>query len=140
MNAGELHRLARTLREIALVATANPGEPPVSAGLLAVVEDVAHNPGASVGKIAARTGLAQSQVSTTVARMRQAGVFTTETDPADGRRNLVSVNPATRANQFGKRAARPIETALLTMLRDSRPARLTRITGALDVLLAELLG
>lgn len=70
VNAGQLHQLARRLREIALAATADPGEMLVSAGDVAITEDVAHHPGASVGEIAERTALAQSLVSKTVARMR----------------------------------------------------------------------
>ena len=69
MNAVELHRLARVLREMAVMATANPGEQPVAASTLAIVEDVAAHPGTSISQIVERTSLAQSLVSGTTARL-----------------------------------------------------------------------
>ena len=138
MNAGELHRLARTLREMALTATADPGEPRVSAGDLAIAEDVAHHSGTTVGAVADRTGLAQSLVSRTVAQMRDAGVFVTASDPADGRRTLVSVAPATRAGVFRSRGGRPIDDALRAHLPDASAADLRRVGELLDELAGRL--
>ena len=140
MDAGRLHRLARLLREIALRATANPGEPAISAGLLAIVEDIGSNPGTSISDIAKRTQLAQSLVSKTVARLRGAGVLTCERDPSDGRRTLVSVDRATRAREFVPRGARPVDQAVRLTLPDITPERLNRVLSALDTLADELLG
>jgi DNA-binding MarR family transcriptional regulator len=134
VDAGQLHRLARSLREIATTATADPGEPPVSAGDLAITEDVAHHEGASIGQIAQRTGLAQSLVSKTVAAMRDEGVLMTTPDPRDGRRMLVSLDQATRADVFSARAARPIDAAL----RKVRPGTSTAEIHRIDELLDEL--
>ena len=53
MDAGQLHKVARLLREVALDATADPGETPVSAGDVAIAEDIARHEKASVGEIAA---------------------------------------------------------------------------------------
>jgi len=71
VNAGQLHRLARVLREIAQVATANEGERPVAASTVAIVEDVTGHPQSPITEIAQRTGLAQSLVSRTVDRLLQ---------------------------------------------------------------------
>lgn len=112
MDAGRLHRLARVLRQSALAATAERGDGPVSAAVVAVVEDLAHHHGATVSQVAARTGLAQSQVSTTVAHLRAAGVVTAQADPGDKRRALLHVAPGVSADLLTSRAARPIEAAL----------------------------
>ncbi len=140
MNAGQLHRVARRLREIAITATAQPGEQPVSAGDLAIVEDVADHDGSSIGEIARRTGLAQSLVSKTVAAMRDAGVLVTAADPADARRVLIGVDPETRAELFRSRAVRPIEPALRDHLPGASDHELAQIAELLDELGGLLLG
>jgi DNA-binding MarR family transcriptional regulator len=139
MNAGQLHRLARLLREVATAATADPGELPVSAGDLAIAEDIAHHESTSIGQIAQRTGLAQSLVSKTVAAMRDAGILVTAPDPSDGRRMLVSVDPATRADLFSSRAARPIDAAIRQARPGASDAEVRRIGELLDDLAARLL-
>jgi DNA-binding MarR family transcriptional regulator len=139
MDAGELHRLARALREIAISATANPGEPRVSAGQLAIAEDISYHPGTSVGEVAARTGLAQSFVSRTIVRMSNAGTVLTEADPADRRRSLISINPALRAGEFQLRGQRPITSAIRDVFPDIRDEQLPVIVDALDILGAEFL-
>jgi DNA-binding MarR family transcriptional regulator len=137
VDAGSLHRLARTLREVALNATAD-GEPPISAGQLAVVEDVAHHGPAAVGEIARRTGHAQSLVSNAVAVMREAGVFETTVDPSDGRRVLVSIDPKARAEVFAVRAARPIDDALAASRPGLSPRERAKVERLLDQLRALL--
>lgn len=134
MDAGRLHRLARVLRQAALAATAESGDGAVSAAVIAVVEDLAHHHGATVSEVAARTGLAQSQVSTTVADLRTADVITAEVDPSDKRRALLSVVPGVGAHLLTSRAARPIESAL----RQARPQLITERLARLQVLLDEV--
>lgn len=139
MNAGTLHRLARVLREIAQVATANTGERPVAASTVAIVEDVTDHPQSPITEIARRTGLAQSLVSRTVDRLRTQGVLTVRRDPADGRRTLVSVDPRTRHLDFADRADRPIADAIRQMVAGLSAERRDRIEAALEVLAEELL-
>lgn len=134
MNAGELHRVARALREIATSASADPGEERVSAGDLAIVEDIAHHDATSVGQIAGRTGLAQSLVSITVASMRAAGVLTSVTDPEDRRRVLISIDPAARSQLLRARGARPVTAAL----RERFPKSSKRELAHMERLLEEL--
>ena len=50
------------------------------------------HPGSSIGDITERTGLPQSYVSESVAKLRGQGILKTSTDPADGRRTLVRVS------------------------------------------------
>jgi DNA-binding MarR family transcriptional regulator len=138
MNAGQLHRLARVLREIAQVATANEGERPVAASTVAIVEDVTDHPHSPITEIAHRTGLAQSLVSRTVERLQTLGVFTVGHDPADGRRTLVSVDPQTRHLDFAGRAERPIAEAIRQVAGVSSEEQ-RRIEEVLEVLADELL-
>jgi DNA-binding MarR family transcriptional regulator len=133
VNAGELHRLARVLRQAATAATANPGEGAVSAGDLAIVEDVAHHRATSIGEIAQRTGLAQSLVSTTVARLRDGGMVDVETDPADRRRVRISVSASAR-KLFAARATRPVDVAIRQAVpgaTDAERARVQELLGEL---------
>lgn len=134
MDAGQLHRVARLLREVALDATADPGETPVSAGDVAIAEDIAHHNKVSVGEIAVRTGLAQSLVSRTIAKMHDAGVVVTERDPSDGRRILISIAPDTRTGLFRSRARRPVEPALRSRYPDSSEAQIARVVALLQEL------
>jgi DNA-binding MarR family transcriptional regulator len=138
VNAGDLHRLARLLRELALTATADPGERRVSPGHLAIVEDVSHNDETSIGEIARRTGLAQSLVSNVVAQLRDAGVFATRADPADRRRVLVKIREAMRRDVFASRGARPIDAAIRTTLPDASEGDVAQIVRLLDELAERL--
>ena len=135
MNGSQLHRLARRLREVALAVTSERDEERVSAGELAIVEDVAAHPQAAVGEIAARTGLAQSLVSRTVATLREAGIFVTAPDAADRRRSLVSIPPAQIA-RFRDRAARPIGPELARALAKRTPTERARAEALLNELAA----
>jgi DNA-binding MarR family transcriptional regulator len=139
VDAGGLHRLSRLLREVATTATADPGEDAVSAGVLAIAEDVAHHEGTSIGEIASRTGLAQSMVSKTVALMRAEGVMATEQDPRDGRRMLVSLAPTTRTDIFESRAGRPVEQALRRVHPDLTDAQAQQVVALLDELARHLI-
>ena len=139
MNAGDLHRLARLLREIAQLATADPGERAPAASTLAVVEDVAEHPRAAITDIVARTGLAQSMVSRTVDQLQRRGVLLVTRDPADGRRSLVEIDPKIRTEQFTKRGARPVSAALRRRLPKLTKEQRHRVQAALDILASELL-
>lgn len=57
-----------------------------------VLRDVFANPDSSITQITARTGLPQSYVSESVARLREQGMLATTVDPGDGRRTLVRVS------------------------------------------------
>ncbi len=112
----------------------------MSAGYLAIVEDISHHEGTSIGEIAGRTGLAQSLVSKTVAELREAGVVFTSSDPHDKRRIVVSVAPTTRTGVFEVRAARPVKPALRAIRPRASDADLRRVEALLDELDRHLLG
>ena len=142
MDAGQLHRLARVLREIALTATADPGDAAVSANVVAIAEDIARHPGTSIGEIARRTRVAQSQVSTTVSAMSDQGFVALSPDPADRRRVQVRIDTAARSQVLRARGRRPITDALAAVGAEDgtkrTPAQLRRIERLLDELAAAL--
>jgi DNA-binding MarR family transcriptional regulator len=127
--------MARVLRQVASAATARRGERRVSPGELAIVEDIAHNGGTTVGEVAERTGLAQSLVSTTVATMSDAGVLEATRDPADGRKLRLSIHPAMRA-KFKARGRKPIEPSLRQALPDLSDKEIREVEDLLDRLAA----
>lgn len=121
MDVARLHRLARTLREVAAAAAAEVADDqPLSAGQLAVVEDLARHEATTVGEVARRTGLAQSLVSTTVAGLREAGVVTARTDAGDRRRILVTLADDARS-QMLSRSGRPVADVLRTVVQAASP-------------------
>ena len=141
MDAARLQRLARVLRETAARAAAESGDDRLGPGALAVVEDLARHEATTVGEVARRTGLAQSMVSTTVAGLRGSGVLASQPDPHDGRRVLVTLSAATRA-QILDRAARPtagaLRQAVLAASPDLDDAALEAAAAETERLLAAL--
>lgn len=137
MNAAQLHKLSRRLRELALEVSGEESEARVSVSELAIIEDVANHPNTSIGDIAKRTGLAQSLVSRTVATMRDAGVFTTDADPTDGRKLQVTIESKTRSRLFRERGTRSIEEKLAQALPDITPSDFKEAVAMLEKL-AEL--
>ncbi|HEY9373615.1 MarR family winged helix-turn-helix transcriptional regulator, partial [Streptomyces sp.] len=143
MNGVELFLLGRILMKIGEDALPEPpggeGRYAGSARLVLIVaSDVAAHPDSSVGEIAARTGLPQSQVSTAVARLKEASSVETVPDPADRRRVLVRPAPEISARVAQVRATR-IESALAAALGSDDPTRLTEIEEALTTLSRHLM-
>ncbi|WP_067903554.1 winged helix DNA-binding protein [Nocardia vaccinii] len=140
MNVAELHRLVRVLREIASSATVCSGDQQMSAGMVAIVQDVTAHPDSAIGDIAERTGLAQSFVSKTVVRLREGGVFEVSQDPRDGRRTLVAVRSGSVARKQVPDTSVPIEEGLRAVFPDLTDAQMNRIMLGLSVLADEILG
>lgn len=141
MNAVELFLLGRTLMKIGEEAMPEPAGGGRHGGsvrsVLIVASDVAGHPGSAVGEIATRTGLPQSQVSTAVARLKEAGAVVTAPDPADRRRMLVR-----QADEVSGRVAEvrggSIEGALAAALGDAAPEHLQEVARALEVVARHL--
>jgi DNA-binding MarR family transcriptional regulator len=138
VNGVELFLLGRTLMKIGEDAMPEPpGGAERHAGstrlVLIAASDIAAHPGTTVGDIAARTGLPQSQISTAVARLKEAGSITTAPDPVDRRRALISpaAEPSARVAQV---RATTVDAALATALGTDDPQRLREVTDALAVL------
>jgi DNA-binding MarR family transcriptional regulator len=137
LSAGELIMLGRQLARIGTEAMRGVGRAAIPAGQGMVAADVFAHPATSVGEIADRTGLRQSYVSESVARLRRKQVVETSTDPADGRRTLVRLTPGHPAT-VTRAAAVPAGQALARALGDPAPGELTEITGVLAALASRL--
>ncbi len=109
----------------------------VPTGLRLIVIDVGEHPDSSIGEIAARTGLPQSHVSQSVARLRARGALETTSDPRDGRRTLVRMAPgiAERATRFG---SVPVDAALGEAMDVTDPGALAELVAGLEAVLAYL--
>jgi DNA-binding MarR family transcriptional regulator len=137
MTAGELIMLGRQLTRIGTEAMRGQGGSQAPAGLNIVAADVFAHPATSVGEIADRTGLRQSYVSESVARLREQGAIETSTDPADGRRTLVRLAPGHPAT-VARAAATGVSHALARALGDPDPDTLAQITTTLSALARRL--
>lgn len=135
MDAGRLHKLGRAVRQIAAEATSDVQDVPTGAELLVGTDIFTHTP-TTVSEIAARTGVAQSQVSSVVAQMRSAGMLTSEPDPGDRRRMVLTLTPAarrTQGTQRGERDPRPVVRAHLERHgRDASDVEVEEIVALLD--------
>jgi DNA-binding MarR family transcriptional regulator len=137
LTAGELIMLGRQLTRIGTEAMRGQGGSQAPAGLNIVAADVFAHPATSVGEIADRTGLRQSYVSESVARLREQGAIETSTDPADGRRTLVRLAPGHPA-AVARAAATGVSQALARALGDPDPGTLAQITATLTALARSL--
>jgi DNA-binding MarR family transcriptional regulator len=135
MDGVRLHRLGKRLIDLSRTVTTAAADPTMTAGEVAVLEDVFKHPDSPVIDIQARTGFAQSHVSGSVARLKARGLLVTAQDPEDGRRTLVRLaEPARRA--IIRRANRPADSALAAAVPDAE--RASRVAELLDEL-ADLL-
>ncbi|MFF3863583.1 MarR family transcriptional regulator [Streptomyces sp. NPDC002209] len=145
MDGIELFLLGRALMKLGEEALPEPpGGPGQYAGstrsVVIVAGDIAAHPDTTVGETAQRTGLPQSQVSTAVARLREAGSVRTAPDPADRRRTLVRPAPTVSDRVAAVRAAgsSKVEDALAKALGTAEAARLPEVTEALELLARHL--
>lgn len=118
-------------------ALRGPGPPTVPTWLRLVVTDVSEHPDSSIGDIAARTGLPQSHVSQSVARLRARCALQTASDPGDGRRTLVRLSPEVqgRAAQLGSVS---VDAALGAALGITDPDAVAALVRTLESVLARL--
>src|SRR5260221_3640089 len=86
LSAGELIMLGRQLTRIGTEAMRGAGRAAIPAGQGMVAADVFAHPATSVGEIADRTGLRQSYVSESVARLRRQQAADAAPAPADAPR------------------------------------------------------
>lgn len=117
----ELYRLGRRLAELALEQM-GASEIGLTPSEFLVLEDLFRNGQSSISDTVQRTGLAQSRVSTSVARFVDRGWVSTAPDPADGRKTLAQVTDTVR-RQGNRRRARGVEDALSAALPTTITAR-----------------
>ena len=121
MNALDLIMLGRQLTKIGEEVLRGSKAQAMPTGPSLVLRDVFAHPGSSITDVTARTGLPQSYVSESVARLRDQGIVETSADPADGRRTLVRVTAAHPRTVAAKGSA-PVDAALAAALGE-RPTR-----------------
>jgi DNA-binding transcriptional ArsR family regulator len=149
MNALDLIMLGRQLTKIGEEVLRGPapgghaGDRPAQTPFLPtgpslVLRDVFARPGSSITDITARTGLPQSYVSESVARLRSQGILETSADPADGRRTLVRVS-AGHPRTVAVKGSAPVDGALAAALGepDGGPA-VAEIVATLSALAERL--
>jgi DNA-binding MarR family transcriptional regulator len=144
----EVMRGSKTQTAKTQTAKARPAKAPSDAeprdapfmptGQSLVLRDVFANPGSSITDITARTGLPQSYVSESVARLRGQGIVATSADPADGRRTLVRVS-ARHPRTVAAKGSVPVDAALAAALGEpDGGAVVTKIIGTLSALADQL--
>jgi DNA-binding MarR family transcriptional regulator len=135
MDGVRLHRLGKRLIDLSREVTTDAGDAGMTAGEVAVMEDVFKHPDSPVSEVCARTGFAQSHVSASVARLKERGLVETTTDPTDRRRTNVRLADTAR-QAIIRRASRPAENTIEQAMTDPTKAR--RVTALLEEL-ADLL-
>jgi DNA-binding MarR family transcriptional regulator len=133
VNSGQLLQLGRKLLEIAKDELMDEGDAALSVGEMAVIADVLYHPGSTVAEITARTGLAQSRVSTAISSLRTLGAVETRPDTSDRRRTLVLPGERVRA-ALDERVGRPVEAALRRRLGDLPQDRAAELLEAISEL------
>jgi DNA-binding MarR family transcriptional regulator len=144
---GSTAQSAKTQSAKAQSAKTRPATPPraepadaplMPTGPSLVLRDVFANPGSSITDITTRTGLPQSYVSESVARLRGQGIVMTSADPADGRRTLVRVSDQ-HPRTVAAKASVPVDAALAAALSEPPGgAAVTQIISTLSALAARL--
>lgn len=138
MDGVELFRLGRTLAKIGERAIPESGFHRIPASMRAVMVDVFEHPDTSVQEITERTGFPQSLVSVSIAKLREAGVLVTTTDPADRRRTRIRAAPDVPAR--ARRFSAPIDGAIAAAIGTDDPDRIAEIVTLLETLADRLEG
>jgi hypothetical protein len=138
MDVRQLHELGKRLSELSGLATGAPGNPRLTAGEAAVLEDAIEYPGSSIGEIQDRTGLPGAHVSRSIVRLKREGLLAT-TAPArvgpraSAWRSSTRVRGTDQASQtIGRRQGRPVEEAVIRAVGD--PAKAKRAVALMDEL------
>ena len=130
MQMHQLYQLGRTLIDAAQRAQ-GVHEHGMSQSEFLVLRDLFMNGRSSITETVNRTGLAQSKVSSSVAKLRDRGWVATATDPVDGRKTLAAVTEAVKL-QGDRRRAQSATRALDTVLADAEPAERAQLAAALE--------
>jgi DNA-binding MarR family transcriptional regulator len=136
MDGVRLHRLGKRLIDLARQVTTDAGDTELTPGEVAVLEDVLKHPGSAVTEIQARTGFAQSHVSTSVSRLRERGLLVAAPDPEDRRRTRLAL--AGIAHQaIMRRAGRPADETIAEAVGQDRAERVLQLLTELEHLLKQ---
>jgi DNA-binding MarR family transcriptional regulator len=132
VNALDLIMLGRQLSRIGEEAMRGSWAPGMPIGPSLVLRDVFAHPDSSISDVTARTGLPQSYVSESVAKLRDRGIVETSADPSDGRRTLVRIAPDHPRTIVAKGSV-PVDAALAEALGEPADgAAIAQIIGTLS--------
>ena len=134
----ELYQLGRRLTELGYQGMGG-SELDLTPSEFLVLWDLFMNGRSSISDTVARTGLAQSKVSTSVAKFRDRGWVQTTPDPGDGRKTLAAVTDQVKL-AGDRRRARNTRDALNHVLADADPAERQKLAAALERLHELLVG
>jgi DNA-binding MarR family transcriptional regulator len=126
----DLYQLGRRLTELAYRGMGG-SELDLTPSEFLVLRDLFMNGQSSITDTVNRTGLAQSKVSTSVAKFRDRGWVTTTPDPEDGRKTLAAVTEEVKL-QGDRRRSRRAQDALDSVLADAKPDERARLAAALE--------
>jgi DNA-binding MarR family transcriptional regulator len=121
VNALDLIMLGRQLTKIGEEVMRGSAASAMPTGPSLVLRDVFAHPDSSITDVTARTGLPQSYVSESVARLRDQGIVETSADPADGRRTLVRIT-AQHPRTVAAKGSAPVDAALAAALGEAADA------------------
>jgi DNA-binding MarR family transcriptional regulator len=121
VNALDLIMLGRQLTKIGEEVMRGSAGSSMPTGPSLVLRDVFAHPDSSITDVTARTGLPQSYVSESVARLRDQGIVETSADPADGRRTLVRIT-AQHPRTVAAKGSASVDGALAAALGDAADA------------------
>jgi MarR family 2-MHQ and catechol resistance regulon transcriptional repressor len=134
----DLYQLGRRLTELAYQGMGG-SELDLTASEFLVLRDLFMNGRSSITDTVGRTGLAQSKVSTSVAKLRDRGWVQTSPDPRDGRKTLAAVTDEVKL-QGDRRRARNAADALDMVLAGADPRERRQLAAALERLTELLVG
>jgi DNA-binding MarR family transcriptional regulator len=137
MNASDLYLLGRQLMKIGEDAMRGASASSLQTGARLIVLDAVAHPDSSISEITTRTGLPQSYVSESVARLRERGAIETRPDPSDGRRTLVRVREEIYQNA-ARVGAVSVDDALTDALGLSDPDEIAATLATLESLAKQL--
>jgi DNA-binding MarR family transcriptional regulator len=138
MEAFELMQLGRRLTKLGeqgLRGSTGRNELPLGPTL--VMQDVLAHDGSTVSEITARTGLPQSYVSESVARLRDDGVLVTETDQDDRRRTRVRMS-RDHLKTVRRKGRATVDELVLEALGDVGAKDTARLLAALETIAERL--
>jgi DNA-binding MarR family transcriptional regulator len=137
MNGLELFLLGRKLAKMGIetIPSSALNEFPPSAQ--AVLIDVLEYPNSSIGEIAKRTELPQSQVSAAATMLEERCLLETVSDPNDGRRTLVRGAPGV-GRKIRKKVDVSISQTVADALASTNPNDLAQALEALEFLSLQL--
>lgn len=134
MDGVRLHRLGKRLIDLARQVTTDAGDTALTPGEVAVLEDVLKHPGSVVTEIQARTGFAQSHVSTSVSRLRDQGLIVGAPDPDDRRRTRLTLADIAR-RAIMRRAGRAANETIAEAVGPAKAERVLMLLTELSDLL-----